>query len=149
MPLRHLQPVKSYFWKWWHFWPYWPVPSLMGSVLLRGEIPSFLSTTIWKDLDEVWTWESRYLGHLHHICQHFHFERSANNARELAQYKDLQFTQKPTSRRVWWWHSDKISPGLKIDGYGSQRWDSEATQSGAFSSTQVHYRVGNECGGAI
>ena len=56
----------------------------MGSVLLRGEILSFLSTTIWKDLDEVLTWEIRNLGQVSHIIyQYFYCETNTNKQRGL------------------------------------------------------------------
>ena len=114
----------------------------MGSVLLRREIPSFFSTSIWKDLDEVWTWETRNLGQVHHIYQHFYFERRPTKVERIARYKDVQFTQMTTSRRVWW-HSDKISPGLE----NRRIWVAEVRVGGHSKWCLVHCRVCNECGG--
>lgn len=119
--------------KWWHFWPYWPVPSLMGSVLLRGEIlkffiknhlgggepvfsrlgSKFLSTTISKDLDEVLTWESRYLGHLRPIITMMIIIYTNIDARWRQVYEGDDMVTKFPCR--W-----------KIDGYGSQGWELEA-----------------------
>ena len=122
--------------KWWHFWPYWPVPSLMGSVLLRGEILKFFyqepSWGRWACVQKTWleifinnylegSWRGVDVGKQIFGPPSSYYHNDDNN---LYKYR----RQNGRWRQVY--EGDdmvtKFPCRWKIDGYGSQGWELEA-----------------------